>query len=101
MIPALADGKINLVEPRIAVSLSERRSENIEARPNTVEHSTSLSIDEPRYGSPLSKFYCLATSPRIYLLNNEAWLSFDPCMNLPFKARKFGNGPIDRSLSIQ
>lgn len=101
LLLAGSDGKVSIVNKRLAVAVRQCAGEDIEAATNGINVSASLDLERERQR--------LFFSSQNNIIRDIGWRLFDDHIEIVFKPGirclsegwEFGYGPIDRRLSMQ
>jgi hypothetical protein len=96
----LGDGEINVFWRRVAVSLGERHSENVQATSDAVNDDAGLGIDDVGYGFHIAEAQKFLGRVQIDIGKDFIRAAVVPSVDLPLQDWEIGYGPIDSGLCV-
>jgi hypothetical protein len=94
------DGKISIVNKALAVAISERRSEDIEAASDSINVGAGLDLECQRQWRFLNSNDDIVRGIRWQLFDDHLNVFIEPSIKARFEGWELGYGPIDRGLGV-
>ena len=94
------DGKISIVNKVLAVAVSERRSEDIEATSDSINVGTGLDLECQRQWRLLNSSDDIVRGIRWQLFDDHLNVFIEPSIKARFEGWELGYGPIDRGFGV-
>jgi hypothetical protein len=94
------DGKISIVNKVLAVAVSERRSEDIEATSDSINVGAGLDLECQRQWRFLNSNDEIVRGIRWQLFDDHLNVFIEPSIKARFEGWELGYGPIDRGLGV-
>lgn len=98
---AVSNGKVSVINKRLAVAVSQHRSENIEAASDSIDVSARLNLERERERGFWARHNDIVQGVCWQLFDHYVNVVVEPSIEARLKDWELGYGPMDRGLSMK